>query len=111
VDVLTTSLATAYDQNVQLARENGALVERLALVERELKALQDVQERLQSVEATNGQLSQLLSAWMEGQAREKRHRWPWLVGVSTLLLAFLLLIPLLVFLSPITVAFGGAPFG
>lgn len=109
VDVLTKSLAAAYDRNGQLARENGALVERMALVERELKALQDVQERLRSVEATNGQLSHLLSVWMEGQAQAKRHRWPRLFGVSILLLAFLLLIPLLAFLSPITVAFGSAP--
>jgi hypothetical protein len=111
VDVLTSSLAAAYDRNVQLAGENGALVERLALMERELKLLQDVQERLRSVEATNEQLSRLLSTWMEEQPRKKRHWSPWFVGVSILLLAFLLLVPLLAFLSPMTIAFGGTPLG
>src|SRR5687767_792175 len=63
VEVLTSSLAAAYDRNAQLARENGVLTERLEGVERELKALRDLQDRLHAVEATNEQLTRLMSTW------------------------------------------------
>ena len=101
VEVLTGSLAAAYDRNSQLARENGALTERLEGVERELKALRDIQDRLHAVEATNEQLTRLMSTWIESQAHTKRWSWSWLPGAGIVLLLLLLLVPLVVFSLPI----------
>jgi hypothetical protein len=84
VEVLTNSLAAAYDRNAQLSRENGVLAKRLEDVERELKALRDLKDRLRSVEATNEQLTRLMSRWKESQARTKRRGRSWLPGVRIL---------------------------
>ena len=101
MELLTNSLAATYDRNAQLARENGVLTERLAGVERELKALRGIQDRLHAVEATNEQLTRLMSTWMEWQARTKRWGWSWLPGVGIVLLVLLLLAPVVAFSLPI----------
>lgn len=106
VELLTNSLVSAYDRNAQLARENGALTERLEGFERKLKSLHDVQERLDAIEAANKQLTHLLSICMEVQSPPKRRRWPWLPGVSILLLLFLLSLSLVVLFRPAIDAFG-----
>lgn len=64
--VLISPLASSYERNVQLARENGTLTERVAILERDLKALRDsaaadkraldlATERLRIVEAAEAE--------------------------------------------------------
>jgi hypothetical protein len=108
-DVLTNSLVAAYDRNAQLARENGALAERLGSVERELKELRDIHERLRAVESANAQLTQLLSTSMDCKAQGNRAGWAWLFGAGLFLLVLLLLAPIVALLPPVVAAFASLP--
>ena len=109
VEILTSSLVASYEQNAQLARENGALTERLAVLERELTGLQDTRERLRASELTNTQLTRMLSMWTAAQDRGDRSRRPWLLGAGVLLLLLVVLVPLVVHISPSIVGLSSTP--
>jgi hypothetical protein len=93
---LTAPLAASYERNVQLARENGALTERLDALEREAQelrsgavsraqALEQAQKRLEALEGANAALTRMLAAAQRDVPEERRSPWLLLVGVAILL--------------------------
>jgi hypothetical protein len=95
---LMAPLAESYDRNTRLARENGALAERAASLERELQALREAtasdrqaleqaRKRLEAVEGANAGLTRMLDARTEEQAQSRRQGprlWLWLAVVLSL---------------------------
>ena len=86
-------LAGSYERNVQLARENGVLTERLAALERERRTLRDAsasegqalaqaRKRIEALEGANVGLTRMLSARSEEHEPERgRRSWTWLLYV------------------------------
>jgi hypothetical protein len=94
VAALTAPLAASYERNVQLARENGILSERVTALERELQrlrestaaerqALEPTRKRLEAVEGANAALTRMLAAAQQEQSDDRRS--PWLVPAIVIL--------------------------
>ena len=98
LSVLIGPLATSFERNVELARENGVLSERAASLERELKALRDATlsdkrlleqatERLRALDAAQMQATGASAAGDEDWPRRQRWSWAWLAFGAFLCLA------------------------
>jgi hypothetical protein len=99
VEALTAPLTASYEQSSQLARENGALSERLASLERELasfrvsaaadqEALDEARRQVRDLTDAYAQLGIKFAA--RGEEAAPHRRWPWLLlalATSTVALA------------------------
>jgi hypothetical protein len=112
---LLRPLAESHDRSLELARENGALTERLAAaqrdvpvtaeIERDQQSLEYLRSRIQEIETANAQLTAMLESRQSDEQTEMplpSRSQPWLLGIGTLVLAVVALAFLIVVVFNIT---------